>query len=160
MSGTTEAEDPLQEEWIYDDADIPDFENLLRRIPNKPDFRSFDAECGCWRPGPSAFRRSQAGEGMSVHRESILIAHKRNTCELYPVGCCSVSFHVSIVRSCEAGVVATLPTNQDENDADLRVAHAEVRPPTYEVDKKYWSNLRNQIIRAAVWVATPPDEDR
>lgn len=139
--------------WVYDDPDVPDDEVLYRRIPLKPSHCTFDAERGKWVPSVGAFQRGNPGEGMSVHAETVLEGCGRDCRSLYnPVSYAAVRFHASVPRIQGAGVLSTLPSEAEEPDADLRAAHAEVRPPTFGRDRPFWSRVRDAMIRASVWV--------
>ena len=138
--------------WEMDDPQIPDSEDLYRRIPKNPDHRTFNAEEGTWVPSAGAFRRLK-GEGMSVHMGSILEERGRATDSLYEASrYAAVRFPVGAVRRAGAGVLATTPTLEEEPDEDLRAAHAEARPPTYERNRALWSEVVNEIIQASEWV--------
>lgn len=142
-----------EDEWVMDNPQTPDDEVLFRRVPTKPSHATFDALRGVWVPHAGAFRRDE-GEGMSVHMDSILESQGRARHTLYdPARYGAVRFPVGIVRAEGAGVVQTTPTVEEEPDEDLRAAHAEARPPTFKQEKSFWSNVRNQMIKASVWVA-------
>lgn len=139
-------------EWVMDDSQIPDDEMIFRRVPMQPSHATFDALRGVWVPHAGAFRRS-AGEGVSVHMDSILESRGRARHTLYDRerhG--AVRFPVGVVRAAGAGVIQTTPTVEEEPDEDLCAAHAEARPPTFEQNKKLWSSVRDQMIKASVWV--------
>lgn len=141
-----------EEDWVWDDPQIPDGEVLFRRVPMKPSHATFDALRGVWVPHAGAFQRD-ANEGMSVHMDSILEARGRARHTLYDSAKYgAVSFPARVVRAAEAGVLATTPTHEQESNEDLRAAHAEARPPRPEKDRPFWSKVRNEMIKASVWV--------
>lgn len=138
--------------WVYDDPSIDSRDSVLRRIPMKPDFCTFDLLDGSPRLHPAALRR-EAGEGMSVHLESILILRNCDSATLYEEGFGSVRFLVGIPRSVGAGVLRT-PAHEDLNE-DRAASHAEVRPPTREKDRTAWKVVSNTIALNAEWVVLP-----
>lgn len=141
-----------EDEWVWNDPQIPDDEVLYRRVPTKPSHATFDALRGRWVPHAGAFQR-EAREGMSVHLDGTLEARGRARHTLYdPERYGAVGFPVAVVRAANAGVLLTTPTVEEEPDEDLRAAHAEVRPPEPKKDRPFWSNVRNQMIQASVWV--------
>lgn len=141
-----------EEEWVWNDPQIPDGEVLFRRVPTKPSHATFDALRGVWVPHAGAFQRD-VNEGMSVHLDSILEARDRPRHTLYdPTRYGAVRFPAQVVRAAGAGVLPTTPTIEEEPDEDLRAAHSEARPPRPERDKQFWSTVRNEMIKASVWV--------
>lgn len=141
-----------EDEWAWNDPQIPDDEVIFRRVRMNPDHRTFDPEKGQWVPSAGAFRRME-GEGMSAHMNSVLESKGRAGHSLYdPERYGAVRFPVEVVRSAGAGVVQTLPSVEEEPDQDLREAHVEARPPTWALDKRFWSKVRAQMIKASVWV--------
>lgn len=141
-----------EESWVFDDPAIPDDESLYRRVRTIPDHRTFDAERNTWVPSAAAFRRFK-GEGMSVHRETVLEVCGRHTSSLYnPDKYEAYRFKAVIPRAHGAGVLGTPATEEHEPDSDLRAAHAEVRPPTHAEDRRFWSRIRHAMIQACEWV--------
>lgn len=141
-----------RDNWVYNDPEIADGEQLLRRVPKNPNHATFDPETGEWRPSAGAFQRN-ANEGMSVHVVSVLNSWKRADHSAYdPARYGAVRFPAAVVREAEAGVLRTLPTEEQEPDEVLRDAHAEVRPPTPQKDRAFWSGVRDKMIKSSVWV--------
>ena len=140
------------DEWVWNDPQIPDGELLFRRVPTKPSHATFDALRGVWVPHAGAFQRD-ANEGMSVHMEGTLEERGRARHTLYdPERYGAVRFPAAVVRAANAGVLPTTPTVEEEPDEDLRAAHAEARPHDAKKDKPFWSKVRNEMIQASVWV--------
>lgn len=140
------------DEWVWNDPQIPDGELLFRRVPTKPSHATFDALRGVWVPHAGAFQRD-ANEGMSVHLDGTLEERGRARHTLYdPERYGAVRFPVAVVRAANAGVLPTTPTVAEEPDEELRAAHAEVRPPHANKDRPFWSGVRDGMIKASVWV--------
>lgn len=143
--------------WVYDDPLIDSRDWLLRRIPMTPNFCTFDLLDGRPRLHPAALRR-EAGEGMSVHLQSILVSRKRDITTLYDEGFGSVRFLVGVPRTAGAGVLCT-PAEGDL-DTDRAASHAEVRPPTWEKNRTAWKSVSNTIALHAEWIVLPDWESR
>lgn len=141
-------------DWEYNDASIKDEDKLYRRIPRgNPDFLTVDVLSGQRKPSPAAFQRN-AGEGMSTHLDSVLVARQRDPETLYEVErYSSIGFLVGVPRQADAGVLRT--EDPDEDDEDRQHSHAEVRPPRPEKDRKHWSVVRSTIADACWWVQGP-----
>lgn len=143
-------------DWLCDDPEVPDEEELLRRIPWVPDHVGFDAQTGSYFPHPAAFRRGNPGEGMSVHMLSVIEGRGRAATDVHDserFG--TVAFLAGVPRTVGGGVVAIPATEDDEFDPVLREAHAEVRPPTYVRNRGEWSLICDTIIDACRWVVAP-----
>jgi hypothetical protein len=147
-------------DWHYDDQEVSDDEELLRRIPWNPQLVMLDAQTGRYVLTPGALRRN-AGEGMSVHLISAIEACGSDPATIHdPDRYGAVAFAARIPRSEGAGVIAAPATEEDEPHPVLRAAHAEVRPPTYQRNKREWSLVADTIIGACRWVSAldhPPD---
>ncbi|GEO94593.1 hypothetical protein [Kocuria turfanensis] len=140
-------------EWEFNHHTVSDEDTLYRRIPKKPDFRTWDPLTGRYTPNPAAFRR-EAQEGMSTHLDSVLQGRSRLPITLYdPDRYGSVGFHVATPRQANAGVL--LADDPYEKDEDLRCSHAEVRPPQPEKNRKHWKTVANEIAMACWWVQDP-----
>ena len=140
-------------DWHYDDQEVSDDEELLRRIPWNPQLVMLDAQTGRYVLIPGALRRN-AGEGMSVHLISVIEACESDPATVHdPNRFGAVAFHAAAPRSVGAGVIAAPATEEDEPDPILRAAHAEVRPPTYERNKREWSKIAEKIISECRWVS-------
>ncbi|WDF33718.1 hypothetical protein PTW37_01955 [Arthrobacter agilis] len=140
-------------EWPYNDPSIADEDKLYRRMPHQPGCRTYDAMTDRWVPHPGGLRRLDH-EGMSTHLHSILEERQRDCASLYngeKYG--SIRFPVAVPRSAGAGVLPTAAPQ--EEDPDLKAAHAEVRPPSAELDKRFWKGVVNMIAREAEWVQPP-----
>lgn len=143
-------------DWFYDDPKVADDEELLRRIPWGQDYVVFDAQAGKHFPTTAAFRRRKPGEGLSVHMRSVVEARERAVASVYD-GATSgtVTFTAEVPRTVGAGVVPVEAPRDVESDAVRREAHAEVRPPTFALNKGEWTRIRVSIIDACRWVVVP-----
>lgn len=142
-----------KDEWKYNHDWISDEDILYRRIPKKPEIRTYDTGRGVWVPGPGAFRR-QADEGLSTHLQSILCARGRDPEYLYDANNYgSIGFPVAAPRRCNVGVLRV--DDAQELDADLRSAHTEIRPPYREKKSREWKTVVNEIMAASWWVQAP-----
>jgi len=138
--------------WEFDDGSIADSELLYRRIPKRPDHRTFDPERECWVPSTAALRRD-ANQGMSVHLDTVVRTRRRDPQTLYDsTKYGSIAFPAGLPRCEGAGVLPTTPTAEEEPDPDLRAAHAEVRPSQPQKDRAAWSRVTNVILLRATWV--------
>lgn len=138
----------MSAEWIFEDEIVADSEVLLRRIPKVPGHATLNAGTGRWTLHAGAFQRS-AFEGMSVHRVLVVEEKGRAPECLYDSSrYISLGFRAGVPRSLEAGVVQTIPSENEEPDEVLREAHAEVRPREGPKDRTLWSLIIHEIQQA------------
>lgn len=143
------------DEWKFEDGVVGDDDVLLRRVPKKPEHRTFDAERGSWTVGPGALRRLP-NEGMSVHRESVVISMGADPETLYDCSAYgSIGFYAKVPRGEGAGVMETPQSEEIEPDRVLRDSHADVRPPTASKDRAFWSTVAYAISQNSWWVQSP-----
>lgn len=139
--------------WRYNDPSIDDKDRLFRRVPKVPDCQTYDPTTETYVISPGGLRRD-ADEGMSTHLQSIIDSRDRDAHTLYPADkYSSILFVVGAPRSVGAGVLPT--PAPEETDEDLRLAHAEVRPPNPEKDKVFWKTVVNVIADSSEWVQAP-----
>lgn len=138
--------------WEFDDELVGGWEVLLRRIPKKPEHRTFDPELNRWVVGPGALRRAK-NEGLSVHREPLVISLGVDPAQLYDeTKYGSIGFSASTPRQKGAGVMETPQPEHREPNPILRASHADVRPPTAYLDKPFWKGIAYEISQKSWWV--------
>lgn len=140
----------MEEEWQSDDTDIPDGENLYRRVPSNPSLVVRDAITGEPTFLKGAFRYD-GNDGMSVYREELMQARgivpadtipspETHTVAVFPVGC---------PRSEGAGVVDCPGDHLSWMKTERPDCHATVRLPTAGLDKKHWGRVRDCLLAHA-----------
>jgi hypothetical protein len=124
-----------------DDLTIDDDEKLLRRIP--PWHFYFDKNLGRHRPSSAAFEDHPDGSPMSVHLQSVLVAHGLAVESILVGhdGYAIAGISVELARANGQGIIR----KPRENDP----AHAEVFGPKPQ-------GLRKKFAKSADWVIAPP----
>lgn len=135
-------------EW--DDPEISNDEILLRRVPRKPDFAIPDLFTGDIKVKAAALR--QDSDGMSVHRDSLLIYTGASRATIFDWEThTGVEFRASNARE-TPGVGVCFTPNFIEV---LGPAHASVRCAG-DLPKSVWNDARAVIAESCVWMQEDP----
>lgn len=145
-------------EWVWDDPNVPDNDEFLRRVPRKPDFAVPDLVTRKMKILPGALQ-IDPGSGMSVSSSRVLGDEgfdRKNLCNwnTHTV----VEFPASAARVDEQAGVILDPVDGHPAGDELGKAHALVRAPVPHPDREMRRNIQATIAARCRWVDEDPSK--
>lgn len=154
------------DEWVIDDSSLDHSDVLYRRVSKDDDPKKNNFDFGtavnritgqpCLGKGAFSLTRDDKklpNAGCSVHIEILMKHNEIPTSQLVNWETHGVGrFHVRDVRRGKGGVVA----KEDPDTEILGKVHGLIRTASKDFPRAEWSEIRSQILQAAIWYDSDP----